>query len=103
MAIVSELVAHIIFHTDAEDTLIRDPSQKDGVKDRAEYVKEAFKIYEDDARDIPELVLMQEVSDTATGGQLRNSFRRAIAEMIEQEDENSQNSIQEWVGNIRNG
>ncbi len=98
MPIVSEVVAHIIYHTDAEDTLIQDPSQKDGVKDRAEYVKEAFKLYEDDSRDIPESVLMQEVSDSAQGGQLRKSFRDMIALAIESDPENPQSVIQEWVG-----
>lgn len=97
MPIVSEVVTHIIHHVDAEDTLIQDPSQKDGVKDRADYVKDAFQDYEDDLRDIPELVLMQEVSDTASPGQMRQGFRRMIANMIDEDEERPRLAIQEWV------
>lgn len=98
MPIVSEVVTHIIHHVDAEDTLIQDPSQKDGVKDRADYVKDAFQDYEDDSRDIPELVLMQEVSDAAPGGQLRNPFRRMLANIISDQEPRPRLAIQEWCG-----
>ena len=61
MPIVSEVVTPIIFHVDAEKADPLDQSQKAGVKERADYVKLSFNDYEDDSRDIPELVLMQEV------------------------------------------
>jgi hypothetical protein len=111
--IVSEVVAHIIHHVDAEDTLIQDPSQKDGVKDRADYVKEsqkdgvkdradyvkdAFQPYEDDLRDLPIYAFLQEVAANAPPKQLRPRFRRVISNIEAIEDPRPRLAIQHWVG-----
>ena len=96
MPIVSEIVAHILFHVDAEDTLIQDESQKDGVKDRADYVRDAIDIFTDDERDVETVTWLKEFALAGKPGRLRGSFRRMLKNA--EADNRPRLTIQAWVG-----
>ena len=95
MAIVREIVSHILHHVDAEASST-DESQTDGVPDRADYVLDAIDTFTDDERDIEVVTWLREFALEGKPGRLRGSFRRML--MNAEDDPRPRLVIQEWVG-----
>ena len=89
-------VAHVIKHVEAEATLLQDPSQTDGVEDRADYVLDAIDIFTDDERDIEIGAWLKEFALAGKPGRLRGSFRRMLKNA--EADNRPRLTIQAWVG-----
>ena len=95
MPVVKEVVAHILHHVNAE-AANRDPSQAEGVAERAQYVRDAVRNLTADSKDSSLDTILQAISGDALGGAKRAPFRRAITNMAG--DSRPQLAIQEWVG-----
>ncbi len=95
MALVRDVIAHILFHINAESS-DSDESQVAGVDRRAQFVRSALQDLIDDDRDISPGQILQEIHNLAPGGRERAAFRRTIRN-INIEDISPQLAIQEWV------
>ncbi len=95
MPVTKEVIAHILRHVNAE-AADRDPSQAEGVAERAQYVRDAVRNLTDDTKDNPLDTILQAISGDAPGGSKRTSFRRAVTNMAG--DSRPQLAIQAWVG-----
>jgi len=97
VTVVSETVEHILRHVLAEATVLQDPSQTDGVQDRADYVIDAIDTFTDDERDIETEIWLRELSLAGKPGRLRGSWRRMLLN-AEKYPDDPQVLIQDWVG-----
>ncbi len=97
MPVISETVAHILDHVLAEATVLQDPSQTDGVRDRADYTVDAIDTFTDDERDVETEIWLREFSLAGKPGPLRGSFRRMLLS-AEKYPDDPQKLIHEWVG-----
>jgi len=97
MPTVSDIVAHILHHTNAE-AADSDPSQRGNVQQRAAYVRAAFQRYVADVRSLLRYTFLNEMSNVAPDGPLRASFRRVITNAEAASDDRPRLAIQAWVG-----
>ncbi len=95
MAIVKELINHILHHVNAEDAT-RDPSQIAGVARRAQYVRDAVVGFKTDTRDVSFDTILADISSATALAEDQTSFKKAIQN---QRDDGTrpQLAIHEWV------
>lgn len=93
---VSELIAHILFHAEAE-AADSDPSQKGDVRARIEYVRDVLADFKEDERKLDKYDLLREVSTAASLDSQRASFKRMLANVEANGDVDPRAAIQEWV------
>ena len=91
MPIVSEVVAHILLHVNAEDD-DRDESQTANV---GQLVRDAAASLRADGSDVTLRALLTSLSDLVPGGPDRASLRRALAAI----GPRPQLAVQAWVRN----
>ena len=94
---MSDLVAHILFHVNAEAS-DSDPSQVAGVARRAQYVRNVIAGLRLDSRDLDLDTILAAISAAAPVSTDRSSFRRAIENQRIVRDTRPQLAIQAWVG-----
>ena len=96
MALVKEVVAHILHHVDAEagDS---DASQVAGVAQRAQLVRDAVATLKADSRDLTLRDLITAISDLVPTSTRKASLRRALGNV----EQRPQLAIQTWVGKNR--
>lgn len=92
---VNLTISHILKHVDAE-AADSDPTQTAGIQARAQLVRDSVQSFVGDDRDIVMPVLLTEIHGNIPNGQGRNSLRRAVTSMRE-EDEHPWLAIHEWV------
>jgi len=96
MTLVKEVVAHILFHVDAE-AATSDASQVSGVAQRAQLVRDAVATLKADSRDLTLSDLIADIRALVPAGSRKASLRRALANI----EQRPQLSIQTWVGKNR--
>ena len=97
MTVVSELVAHILFHVNAEAS-DSDPSQVPGVARRAQYVRDVVAGLRSDSRDLDTDTILAAISTAATGSPDRTGFKRMVENQRIVRETRPQLAIQAWVG-----
>ncbi len=95
--IVSEIVAHILDHVNAEAS-DSDESQVAGVESRAQFVRDAVESLVNDDRNRSLGQILQEIRKLAPGGPRRASFRRLVKNIIDEGEAHPHLAIQRWVG-----
>ena len=95
MPVVKELVAHILYHVNAEAS-DSDPSQAPGVQGRAQLVRVAVAGLVNDARDLPIDKVLQEIALATPAIPDTASFQKALTNMMG--EARPQLAIQAWVG-----
>ena len=98
MPVVSEVIRHILHHTDAE-AATSDPSQAPGVQGRAQLVRAAVEGLAADLRDLPIDEVLQEITLAAPALPDVASFQKALTNMMG--EARPQLAIQAWVGKKR--
>ena len=98
MTVVSDLMRHILFHVNAEDSGPPDPSQVPGVARRAQYVRDVVASLRTDSRELDLDTILVAISAAAPSATDRSSFRRAIDNQRTAHDTRPQLAIQAWVG-----
>ncbi len=104
MPVVSELVAHILAHVNAEDDA--DPADESHVANfgrRAQLVRDAAASLRADGSDVTLRAFLTTLSDLVPGGPDRTSLRRALENMKGEGEPRPQLAIQEWVGKGQEG
>lgn len=97
MAIVKEVIAHILLHVNAE---IPDPLDEDqvvGVEERAQYVRDTLSSLTTDSSQKSESDLIQVISDKTTTDTKQDTFKRMLTNI----EQKPQLAIQDWVGKNR--
>ena len=97
MTIVSDLIAHILFHVNAEAS-DSDPSQVAGVARRAQYVRDVVAGLRSDSRDLDTDIILAAISTAAPDSADRTAFKRMVANQRTEGETHPQLAIQAWVG-----
>ncbi len=95
MAIVKELITHILHHVNAEDAT-RDQSQVAGVSRRAQLVRDSVATLKTDTRDVSLDTILADISSATALAADQASFKKAI-QNIRDDGTRPQLAIQKWV------
>ena len=97
MIIVKEIIAHILFHVNAEVPDPLDEDQVAGVEERAQYVRDTLRTLTTNSSQKSEGEIIQMISDKTKTDSKQDTFKRALANI----EQKPQLAIQDWVGKNR--
>jgi hypothetical protein len=95
MALVKDVIAHILLHVDAEAS-DSDPSQAPGVQERAKLVRDAVATLKDDARDLTLANTILAIRGDVPGDSRKASLLRALDNIGD--GTRPQLALRAWVG-----
>ena len=96
MALVKDVVEHILFHVDAEAS-DSDPSQVSGVQQRAKAVRDTVATLKADNRNLALGDLLFEIRGLVRNGSRKASLQRTLGNI----EQRPQLALQAWVGKNR--
>ena len=103
MAIVKEVITHILLHVDAESKDV-DESQVAGVEKRAQYVRDVLSGLTEDTSQKELSEILQLISKASSTDTKQESFKKTLDFILTDAGVKPQSAIQTWVGKgLENG